>query len=86
MRNRGDCITHSYLASIIKQFAVAHGINSTNNFSPIFKEFIDNGGETGYATLHSVDEYKKLTARELMKLKGKIDIGRKFGLQKEKRH
>lgn len=47
----------------------------------LFKEFLENGGETGYTALHSVDEYKKLIDREVMDAKGKVDLGRVFGLK-----
>lgn len=47
----------------------------------LFKEFLENGGETGYTALHSVDEYKKSIDREVMDAKGKVDLGRVFGLK-----
>lgn len=46
-----------------------------------FKEFLENGGETGYSMLTSVDEYKKLIEKDLLKLDGKVDIGRIIGLK-----
>lgn len=36
-----------------------------------FKEFIENGGETGYMHLTDVNEYKKKVRRELRKITGK---------------
>ena len=45
-----------------------------------FKEFIENGGETGYTNLNSVDEYKKLITQEILKTQGKVDLGSIIGL------
>ena len=42
----------------------------------LFEEFLDNGGETGYTSLHSVDEYKRMVSRELDKITGKRDYFR----------
>jgi len=42
----------------------------------LFEEFLDNGGETGYTSLHSVDEYKRMVSRELNKITGKRDYFR----------
>ncbi len=39
----------------------------------LFEEFLANGGETGYTSLHSVDEYKKLVKRSVDKYAGKRD-------------
>ena len=42
----------------------------------LFEEFLNNGGETGYTSLHSVDEYKRMVSRELNKITGKRDYFR----------
>ena len=42
----------------------------------LFEEFLDNGGETGYTSLHSVDEYKRMVSRELNRITGKRDYFR----------
>lgn len=47
----------------------------------LFSEFIQNGGETGYTALKSVDDYKKIVANELLKAKGKTDLGSIIGLE-----
>lgn len=47
----------------------------------LFKEFIMNGGETGYTALKSVNDYKKIVANELLKAKGKTDLGSIVGLE-----
>ena len=39
----------------------------------MFEEFLTNGGETGYTSLHSVDEYKKMVQRSVGKYSGKKD-------------
>ena len=38
-----------------------------------FQEFLDNGGETGFTTLHNVDEYKRIVRKELKKLRNETD-------------
>lgn len=45
------------------------------------QEFVMNGGETGHTALHSVDEYKKMVARKIVDLQGKVDLGRVFGFE-----
>ena len=45
----------------------------TNADDRLFEEFLSNGGETGYTSLHSVDEYKKLVKRSVDKYAGKRD-------------
>lgn len=45
----------------------------TNADDRLFEEFLSNGGETGYTSLHSVDEYKKLVRRSIGKYAGKRD-------------
>lgn len=37
-----------------------------------FLEFLENGGETGYAALHNVDEYKKMMDRHVKKSNGAL--------------
>lgn len=48
-------------------------LDMNNKVDRLFKEFIDNGGETGYTAVHNVDEYKKLISKELKKINGEID-------------
>lgn len=52
-----------------------------NELDKMFMEFIKNGGETGFAQLTSVDEYKKKIQRELNITKngGAINKGKKVG-------
>ena len=38
-----------------------------------FQEFLDNGGETGFTSLHNVDEYKRIVRKELKKLRNETD-------------
>lgn len=47
--------------------------NETNADDRMFEEFLAGGGETGYTSLHSVDEYKKLVKRSVGKYSGKKD-------------
>ena len=47
--------------------------SETNADDRLFEEFLANGGETGYTSLHSVDEYKKLVKRSVDKYAGKRD-------------
>ena len=47
--------------------------SETNADDRMFEEFLSNGGETGYTSLHSVDEYKKLVSRSIGKYAGKRD-------------
>lgn len=49
--------------------------NTNNADDKLFQEFLENGGETGYTIMHSVDEYKKMVKRELSKkeITGKTD-------------
>lgn len=45
----------------------------SNEADKLFKEFIDNGGETGYTATYNIDEYKKQIDKELKKMKGEVD-------------
>lgn len=56
-------------------------LDINNPIERYFSEFLKNGGETGYTNLHSVDEYKKLIAREIIEAQGRVDIGRIIGLK-----
>lgn len=47
--------------------------SETNIDDRMFEEFLSNGGETGYTSLHSVDEYKNLVRRSVGKYSGKKD-------------
>lgn len=47
--------------------------SETNIDDRMFEEFLSNGGETGYTSLHSVDEYKKMVQRSVGKYSGKKD-------------
>ena len=56
-------------------------LDMSNELDKMFMEFIKNGGETGFAQLTSVDEYKKKIQRELNITKngGAINRGKKVG-------
>lgn len=56
-------------------------LDMDNELDKMFAEFIKNGGETGFAQLTSVDEYKKKIQRELKDAKkgGQVINGRKVG-------
>lgn len=56
-------------------------LDMNNPLDKMFQEFIQNGGETGFAQLTSVDEYKKKIQRELKdaKNRGKKISGKKVG-------
>lgn len=56
-------------------------LDMSNELDKMFMEFIKNGGETGFAQLTSVDEYKKKIQRELNIAKngGAINKGKKVG-------
>ena len=56
-------------------------LDMSNELDKMFMEFIKNGGETGFAQLTSVDEYKKKIQRELNIAKngGAINKGQKVG-------
>ena len=56
-------------------------LDMNNPLDKMFQEFIQNGGETGFAQLTSVDEYKKKIQRELKDAKnsGKKISGKKVG-------
>ena len=56
-------------------------LDMSNELDKMFMEFIKNGGETGFAQLTSVDEYKKKIQRELNITKngGVVNKGKKVG-------
>lgn len=56
-------------------------LDMNNDLDRMFKEFIANGGETGFAQLTSVDEYKKKIQRNLKDAKngGVVSNGKKVG-------
>lgn len=56
-------------------------LDMNNPIERYFSEFLRNGGETGYTNLHSVDEYKKLIAREIVEAQGRIDVGSIIGMK-----
>lgn len=46
------------------------GKRNNSEADKYFREFVDNGGETGYMHLHDVDAYKKKVRKELSRITG----------------
>lgn len=46
-----------------------NSLDMSNDTDRMFFEFINNGGETGYTFIHSVEDYKGIIAKELKKAK-----------------
>lgn len=46
------------------------GKRNNSEADKYFREFVDNGGETGYMHLHDVDAYKKKVRKELARITG----------------
>lgn len=55
------------LPTVVKG-VMGKGKNSESDM--YFREFVDNGGETGYMYLHDVDAYKKKVRKELSRITG----------------
>lgn len=55
------------LPTVVKG-VMGKGKNSESDM--YFREFVDNGGETGYMYLHDVDAYKKKVIKELSRITG----------------
>lgn len=53
------------IAAVIKGI---RGNGGTSEADKYFQEFLDNGGETGYANLTNVDKYKKMIQKEIKHL------------------
>lgn len=49
-----------------------NGKPNNNEADRYFKEFIENGGETGYMHLNDVEKYKKKVRKELSKINGEM--------------
>lgn len=56
------------------QVAVFRGIagkfDPNNPMDVYFKEFVENGGETGYTALHTIEDFKKDYARKMKEVQG----------------
>lgn len=54
--------------SIATVFKGVRGIEDNSEAGKYFKEFLNNGGETGYANLRNVDRYKKMVQNDIKHL------------------
>lgn len=54
--------------SISTVFKGVRGIEDNSEAGKYFQEFLDNGGETGYANLRDVDRYKKMVQNDIKHL------------------
>lgn len=54
--------------SMATVFRGIRGEGGTSEADRYFQEFLDNGGETGYANLANVDKYKKMIQKDLKRL------------------
>jgi len=54
--------------SISTVFKGVRGIEDNSEAGKYFQEFLDNGGETGYANLRDVDRYKKMVQSDIKHL------------------
>ena len=61
-KNWGRSLTN--MASLLSKYKKGT-LDDNEPIERYFKEFIDNGGETGYTQLRSVKDYKKIMKREL---------------------
>ena len=73
--NKGFLASAHYLRNIPKSFAaVSRGVfehyNPNRQTDVYFKEFIENGGETGYTAVHTIEDYKKEYERALQEIRG----------------
>ena len=73
--NKGFLASAHYLRNIPKSFAaVLRGVfehyNPNRQTDVYFKEFIENGGETGYTAVHTIEDYKKEYERALQEIRG----------------
>lgn len=60
---------HKAIAAVMRNLKGKADMNKKTD--RYFKEFIENGGETGYITLTDVDKYKKRIKNDLERLSGK---------------
>ncbi len=54
------------MGGLVKRYKT-NSLDMNNNTDRMFLEFINNGGETGYTFINSVEEYKGIIAKELKK-------------------
>jgi hypothetical protein len=74
-----------FVTNVPKAMAtVARGIRGRIDLNDpadvFFREFLENGGETGYTALHNIDRYKRMVKKELDKITGKTDYFKYVGI------
>ena len=73
--NNGLVASLNYLKNVPSSVkTVSRGVtgiyDSSNQMDVYFKEFVENGGETGYTAIHTLDDYKKEYEKLLQEVKG----------------
>lgn len=73
--NNGLVASLNYLKNVPSSVkTVSRGVigiyHSSNQMDVYFKEFVENGGETGYTAIHTLEDYKKEYEKLLQEVKG----------------
>lgn len=73
--NNGLVASLNYLKNVPSSVkTVSRGVtgiyDSSNQMDVYFKEFVENGGETGYTAIHTLEDYKKEYEKLLQEVKG----------------
>ena len=68
------------MGGLVKRYKT-NSLDMNNDIDRMFLEFINNGGETGYTFINSVEEYKGIIAKELKKQnRSKLAPGKAFDI------
>lgn len=68
------------MGGLVKRYKT-NSLDMNNDTDRMFLEFINNGGETGYTFINSVEEYKGIIAKELKKQnRSKLAPGKAFDI------
>ena len=87
--NKGFLASAHYILNLPKSFnTVRRGVlgkyDTNSKYDVYFKEFITNGGETGYTAIHTIEDYKKEYEKLMNEAKGiKLAVeGGKMAIEK----
>ena len=83
-RNYGLAFTTHFAVNVPRMYKLYYKhlrgtLNENNRAERLFKEFMSNGGETGYHVLPDMGQRKSDIDKELKRLKGKVSVKKAFG-------
>ncbi len=83
-RNYGLAFTAHFAVNVPRMYKLYYKhlrgtLNENNRAERLFKEFMSNGGETGYHVLPDMGQRKSDIDKELKRLNGKVSVKKAFG-------